>query len=209
MKNAALLVLLTFTVLTGCASTKQDAAAPTGAPEMKLPPGWTEADMQACMAAATPGKQHEKLLADVGVWKGKNTIWPYPGAEPMVTDATCTMTSFLDGRYVKVEWAGDMPGMGPYKGFGLTGYDNISQKYVNLWIDNMSTGLMTGVGVPSADGTTMRWSYDYICPLTKKSAVFRQIEKTTGPGKKTLEMYGEDPKSGKEYKMMSIEMTKK
>lgn len=213
MKNASslasLVALLAFTSLAGCASAKKEVAAPTGAPEMKLPPGWTEADMQACMVAGTPGKQHEQLLKDVGVWQGKNTMWMYPGAEPVTTDATCTMTSFLDGRYVKVEWAGDMPGMGPYKGFGLTGYDNISQKHVNLWIDNMSTGLMTGTGVPSADGTTMTWSFDYICPITKKAAVFRQIEKSTGPGRKTMDMYGVDPKSGKEYKMMSIEMTRK
>ena len=37
----------------------------------------------------------------------------------------------------------------------------------------------------------------------------RQVEKTTGPDTKTLEMFGPDPKSGKEYKMMTIELTRK
>jgi hypothetical protein len=32
---------------------------PKAQPEMKLPPGWTEDDMKACMLAATPGKMHE------------------------------------------------------------------------------------------------------------------------------------------------------
>jgi len=37
----------------------------------------------------------------------------------------------------------------------------------------------------------------------------REIETMTGPNSKTLEMYGTDPKSGKEFKMMVIEFTRK
>jgi hypothetical protein len=37
----------------------------------------------------------------------------------------------------------------------------------------------------------------------------RQVETITGPTTKTLEMTGADPKSGKEFKMMSIELTRK
>jgi hypothetical protein len=36
----------------------------------------------------------------------------------------------------------------------------------------------------------------------------RDVEKVTGPNSKTLEMFGEDPKSGKEFKMMQVELTK-
>ena len=36
----------------------------------------------------------------------------------------------------------------------------------------------------------------------------REVETITGPNTKTLEMFGTDPKSGKEFKMMSIELTK-
>src|SRR3712207_5784638 len=47
---------------------KNDAAAQPAAaaeqPEMKLPPGWTAADMQACAMAAAPGEQHKQLTAD-------------------------------------------------------------------------------------------------------------------------------------------------
>src|SRR6266404_168634 len=48
-------------------------------PEMPLPPGWTKADMQACMMAGIPGKMHEHLAKSVGVWHGKSTMWMYPG----------------------------------------------------------------------------------------------------------------------------------
>ena len=37
----------------------------------------------------------------------------------------------------------------------------------------------------------------------------KQIEKSTGADTKTMEMFGPDPKTGKEFKMMTIELTRK
>ena len=115
----------------------------------------------------------------------------------------------MDGRYTRVEVAGEMPGMGPYNGFGVYGFDNVSQKFVCTWLDNHSTGMMTGEGDLSADGKQITWNFKYNCPITKKPTVMRQIESVGGGNTKTLEMHGPDPKSGKEFKMMEIEMTKK
>jgi hypothetical protein len=182
---------------------------PAGMPEMKLPPGWTPADMQACMEAATPGKMHEHLAKNVGTWAGKNTMWMAPETEPMKSECVATYTPMLDGRFVKCEINGDMPGMGPFNGFGLYGFDNVSQKFQGTWVDNCGTGMMTGTGELSSDGKTLTWNYSYHCPIAKKAVAMREIETMTGPNSKTLEMYGTDPKSGKEFKMMVIEFTRK
>jgi hypothetical protein len=176
--------------------------------EPKLPPGWTEADMRACVLAGTPGKMHEHLAKDAGVWRGKNTMWMAPGSEPMKSESSSTITPIMDGRYMKMEMTGEIPGMGPFTGFGVCGFDNVAQKFVGTWIDSQSTGIMNGVGELSSDGKTMTWKYTYNCPVTKKPVVMRQIEKVTGPNTKTLEMFGNDPKSGKEFKMMRIELTR-
>jgi hypothetical protein len=183
-------------------------STPAGQPEMKLPPGWTEADMQACMLAGMPGKMHEHLAKGIGVWRGKNTMWMAPGAEPMKTDCTATVTSFMDGRFTKCETTGEMPGMGPFNGFGIYGFDNVSQEFVSTWIDNCGTGIMNGIGELSSDGKTMTWNFTYNCPITKKPAVMREVDKITGPNTRTLEMFSTDPKSGKEFRMLIIEFTK-
>jgi len=60
----------------------------------------------------------------------------------------------------------------------------------------------------SKDGKTLTWTFECNCPLTKKPVTMRQVETVTGPGKKTLEMFGAEPKSGEEFKMMRIELTK-
>jgi len=52
-------------------------------------------------------------------------------------------------------------------------------------------------------------NYTFNCPITKKPTAMRDVETITGPHSKTLEMFGADPKTGKEYKMMRIELTKK
>ncbi len=184
-------------------------AMPAGVPEMKLPEGWTEADMQACMLAGMPGPMHEHLAKGIGEWHGTCTMWMVPGAEPTQSESTAVVSSMMDGRYVKTKWSGEMPGMGAYNGFGINGFDNVSQKFVAVWLDNHSTGLMTGTGELSADGKTLTWTFNFNCPVTKKPAVMREVETITGPDAKTLEMFSTDPKTGKEFKMMSIAMTRK
>jgi hypothetical protein len=180
-----------------------------GQPDFRLPPGWTAEDMQAVMAAGMPGKMHERLAKDVGVWHGKTTMWMAPGAEPMNSDCTSTVRPMLGGRFTQCEIEGEMPGLGPYHAVGVYGYDNVSQEFVSSWIDNHGTGIMNGKGELSADGRTLTWKFTYNCPVTKKPAVLREVETVTGPNTKTLEMFGAEPKSGKVFKMMSIELTRK
>ena len=165
--------------------------------------------MKACMLAATPGENQKRLTEDVGQWTGKCKTWMIPDAPPQESEVSSTVTSMFDGRYIKVDIDGEMAGMGPYKGMGIYGFDNVSQKFVATWIDTQSTGMMVGEGEISKDGKTLTWDFTFNCPLTKKPTKMREIETVTGPDTKTLEMFGPDPKTGKEHKMMSIELTRK
>jgi hypothetical protein len=207
----AMIAIIALALMTGAIAVAEPPkdAKPTAPPELKLPPGWTAADMQACILAGTPGKMQEHLTKDTGVWLGKTTMWMAPGAEPMKSECTSTITPIMDGRYIKVEIAGEMPGMGPFNGQGLHGFDNVSQQFVATWIDNHSTGMMTGTGELSKDGKTLTWTYSHNCPLTKKPTTVRDVETVTGPNTKTIDSFATDPKSGKEFQMMRIELTKK
>jgi hypothetical protein len=186
-----------------------EPAKDTKQPEMKLPAGMTMEDMQACAAAATPGKMHEFLATNVGTWYGKNTMWMGPDSEPMKSDCTTTAAAFLDGRFIRAEMNGEMPGMGPYNGFAIYGFDNVSQKFQCTWVDNCGTGMAVGTGELSPDGKKLTWNFVFNCPIQKKPITMREIETITGPNTKTVEMWCNDPKSGKEYKMMQIDFTKK
>jgi hypothetical protein len=203
---ALVAVVGSIAIAADAAKDKKAAAADV---QPQLPPGWTEADMKACMEAGTPGKNHERLTAEVGEWQGKATMWMAPGAEPMSSECSAKVSKIMDGRFTQVEHDGEMPGMGPYKGMGIYGFDNVSKKFTSTWIDNHGTGIMRGEGELSPDGKTLTWQFTYNCPLQKGPAVMREIETRTGPDSKKVEMYGNDPKSGKEFKMMVIELTRK
>ena len=182
---------------------------PSEQPEFQLPPGWTQADLQAMMEAGTPGKEHEFLAKSVGKWDGKTIMHMSPGGEPVEGECTVTVSPMLDGRFTKTEITGDIPGMGPYHGFGISGYDKVSGEFVSTWIDNHGTGLMNGVGELSADQKTLTWEFGYNCPVTKKLAKMREVVTFAGPDTQVLEMSGADPKSGEVYQMMRIELTRK
>jgi len=178
-------------------------------PMMQLPPGWTAADMQACVASATPGKMHEFLAKSVGTWQCKNTMTMFPGAPEMKFDSTSVVTSIMDGRYVQADITGEMPGMGKFTGRGIYGYDNAAQKFVCSWVDSQTTAVMPGTGELSADQKTMTWTTYYTCPITKKLTPWKQVEHYNTPTSTTIDMYTIDPKTGKEFKVMVIELTKK
>ncbi len=184
------------------------AEEPPSNQDMQLPPGWTPEDMQKMMEAGTPGEMHKFLAESIGTWRAETTMWMAPGAEPIKSTGTSKASPMMDGRYIKVEMSGEMPGMGMYNGFGIYGFNNLTEQFESTWIDNHSTGMMRGDGELASDGTTLTWTYNYMCPLTDKPCVMREIERVTGKNTKTLEMHGTDPKSGKEYKMMEIKFTR-
>lgn len=199
--------LVVVTASIALAQSQRDDST-TGSQDMQLPPGWTEADMMACMKAGTPGPQHEFLARSAGDWRTETAMWMAPDTEPMTSEGACTVTPILDGRFIKVEMNGEMPGMGVYSGIGIYGYDNVAQEFQSSWVDNHNTGITTGTGELSSDGTTLTWNFTYNCPLTKEPCVLREIERITGNDTKSITMFGTDPKSGVEYKMMEIKLTR-
>lgn len=200
--NALIVCVCGMASLANAQQTQEDA------PPMQLPPGWTMEDMQAMMAAATPGEMHKHLAADIGTWTCKTKSWMGPDTEAIESEGTSEMTPLMDGRFIQCEMKGEMPGMGPFNGLAIYGFDNITQKFTSVWLDNFATGMMKGTGELSEDGKTMTWKYDGYCPLTKKPIVMREVETTVDANTKKLEMFGPDPKAGKEFKMMELTLTR-
>ncbi len=201
--------LVGVAALAGCASnrnTKTHAASDESA--MQLPKGWTQADMDACTMAGTPGKEHADLMKLAGRWTSKERMWMGPGGEEMQTTGTWQLTPIMDGRYLQLDASGEMPGMGPYKGLGVLGFDNVSRKYVATYVDQMSTGIMHGEGKMSSDAKTLSINYIFNCPITRKKSVFREVLRFDSERAMHVEMFATDPKSGKEYMCMSAELSK-
>lgn len=158
------------------------------------------------MKAMTPGEQHQKLAKFVGKWTyvikyrmNENEPW---------TESTGTskMESILGGRYIMDTTKGETE-MGPFEGMGLTGFDNVSGKYVAFWSDNMSTGPMMLEGSMDAAGKKITYVGTCNCPMEGPGKRMKMVVTMTDSNHFTHESYSFDAE-GKEWKSMEIAYTR-
>ncbi len=150
-----------------------------------------------------PGPNHQALMQAAGKWTHTIKSWMKPGDKPMESKGTSENTMVLGGRFLEQKAHGDMNGM-PFEGLGYTGYDNVGGQYQSVWMDNMTTGMMTGSG--SADPTTqvIKETGQFSCPITMDKAKWYRSEwKTIDVGTQVYTMYFKDD-TGKEFKSMEI-----
>lgn len=166
----------------------------------------TSEDMAKWMQSMTPGAIHQQLAMGAGTWNMKTTMWMTPDAQPMTSTGTSTNTMILGGRYLQGNVSASMMGM-PFEGISLTGYDNASQKFVNMWVDNMSTGMLYATGTASPDGKSVTLLGTMTDPMTGKPCNIREVMIFNADGSMTMEMYGPDM-NGNEFKTMVVEYTK-
>jgi hypothetical protein len=142
-------------------------ALPAGAQEAEAMPQMPdEAAMQAAWEKAmTPGEPHHLLSQMAGEWSFENTLWMAPGAPPTKSVGTAVKTMIMDGRYLQEEMHGDMMGT-PFKGRGVTGYDNITDTLKGTWIDSMSTNIAFTTGSVDLEKHTYTMGGEMVDPLS-------------------------------------------
>lgn len=161
--------------------------------------------MKIWMDYMTPGPMHEMMTKHTGTWKMVSKMWMDPNAEPMVSEGTVDAEMILGGRYLKMVAKFPMMGM-QTEGWMLEAYDNGKKEFINVWIDNMGTGVAISNG--KFDETTKSIIYHgkMYDPLTGKDTDFKSVSKMINDNEMIFEMYGEF--DGKEVKMMEIYYTR-
>jgi hypothetical protein len=163
-------------------------------------------DMKAMMDYATPGEVHKMLAKSAGSWSATVTMWMQPGAPAQTSTAEATNEMILGGRYLRSVNKGNFMGM-PFEGIGITGYDNAKKLFVNSWVDNMGTGIMTMSG-PWDDATkSITYTGSMVDPMSGKDTPFREVWRFLDDNHQVMEMYY--PFEGKDFKSMEIKFTRK
>ena len=182
-------------------------AAPSGSPN--------EAEMMKQMMELSKLNENHKLLASLaGTWSNSVQMWMAPGAPPSKSSSTSVTKPIMDGRYFITNVTGQMKMPGPdgkmkevtFKGMGMDGYDNVKQKFVSSWGDNMGTGIILLEG--DYDPATKTFTYtteEEMVPgmKTKVRAVIKIVDKDHH----TFEWY--EDRGGQETKTMEISYTRK
>ena len=172
----------------------------------KLDPKMQEM-MKKIQEAGTPGPAHKALDPLVGEWSAEVKLWMAPGAPPNITKGTAKSTWILGGWFVQQEFNGEFMGK-PFRGIGMTGYDNMKKKYSSLWMDDVSTGMFTSEGKPDSGGKVITFEGTYACPETGDlDRPSKQVVRIISRDKHVYEMY--DPSKGDNFKTMEITYTRK
>jgi len=187
-----------------------DASAKTD--DTKKEQAWIPIDsataMKAMMDAAQLGEPHKMLAKSNGTWAADMTMWEKQDGPPMKMSGTQVTTSILDGHFQQSTFSGEMMGM-PFKGISTVGYDNVTKEYVSTWAENMSTSIMTMRGTWDNATNSLNMTGKQKNPANGLECTMREVYKIVDDNNHVMEMYGPDPQTGKEYKMMEIKYTKK
>lgn len=189
------LFLLALAAVPGLAQEKGGATA-----EPEMSPEEQKA-MEAFMKSMTPGPQHRELAGRAGKWTFVGKFWTEPGAPPQESRGTSTREAILGGRVLSETIESEMMGM-PFRGLGMTGYDNVTQRYWSTWSDTMSTGLMVSYGSCDDGMTRCEFRGSYSDPLTGKMKETRMTAESAAD-RETFRSYEQGP-DGKE--MMTMEL---
>ena len=165
--------------------------------------------MKAWEKYGTPGKEHEIFKALEGKFDADVTM-SMPGAPaPEKSTGKAENKPIFGGRYLHQDWSGSFMGK-PFKGAGLWAFDKIKEKYVNLWIDDMSTMVMISEGTAdsSAGGKVITTTGKCPDPMQgNKEKTIKGVLTVTDDDNHTYEMY-ESMDGTPEHKCLTIKYTR-
>jgi hypothetical protein len=171
------------------------------------PDAKAEEMMKKMEAAGTPGPAHKVLDALAGEWNAEVKMWMAPDAPPTINKASAKSEWTMKGRFLKEEFTGEFMGQ-PFRGLSFIGYDNVKEKYNSVWIDDMSTTMVTSEGEADKAGKVITFEGSYACALTgEKEKPAKQVYRLISRDKHIFEMH--DPRLGANSKTMEITYTRK
>jgi len=209
---AAALIFASCSDDTKTASTTESNAASVKEEEKPKEKEWIPIDsaagMNAMYAAGALGEEHKMLAKSNGTWAVDMTYWDGIDRPASKMTGTQVTKSILDGHFQQSTFSGDFMGM-PFNGVSTVGYDNTTKEFVSTWIENMNTSMMIMRGGWDVATKTMTLTGKQKNPANGLECNLRQVYRIVDDNTETMEMYGPDPKTGKEFKMMEMKLTRK
>ena len=139
-----------------------------------------------------PGPEHKKLKTYEGVW---DAVVNSQGQE---SKGVMTYKMGLRGLWLFETFEGDFGDM-KFEGKGATTYDTAKKKYINIWIDSMSTAPMITEGTVDASGKMVMKG---TMPAGGKNVPVTMIGEDKDKDTKVFRLIASE--NGKEMEMMKI-----
>jgi hypothetical protein len=173
------------------------------------------AAVEAWRATMNPGPAHEFLEQFVGEWNTKTSIYMDP-TTPMVSTGTAVGKLILGGRYIRTEHQGEMllPSDDgsmqpvPMSGIAITGYNVGRKQYTSVWLDTMSTAMLTSTGSLDQSGTVLTMFGEMDEPMTGEvGKTVKYVTRVISENEYTFEIH--EVLYGKPFKVVEVHYKRK
>ena len=112
----------------------------------------------------------------------------------------------LGGRFLQEDYSNTFANT-PFQGHGLTGYDLLKQKYVNVWVDNLGSWLTLSEGSLDPSGKVLTLTGEMPDPQTGKGRPTKTVTRIESADRHVFEIY--DHVDGKDVKIMEVTYTRR
>jgi hypothetical protein len=183
---------------------EEKAAAPSAADKEQM--------AKMMMEMGKPGPEHERLKAYVGDWDADVSFNCPLDNSVQKSKGVMHVKPILGDRYLQMNYEGEMAGpdgktMMPFKGMGVSGFDKGKKKYTNVWLDEMSTGMMITEG--TADGNVLTLEGQCVDPMSGKPMKVKEVITETDSTHHKYELHMTGPGEEKMMKVLEIQYTKR
>jgi hypothetical protein len=86
-----------------------------------------------------PNEQHQRLRRLEGTWVGEEILRPSPWGPGGAAIGRISFRADIDGFFLIQDYVEERGGEVVYRGHGILGWDQPSQRYGWFWIDSMGT----------------------------------------------------------------------
>lgn len=165
-----------------------------------------DAAVPSMTATSEPGPQHERLAALIGNWNAEARMWNNLGEPSEEGRGKISNFWMLDDRFVGQEYKSR--GRNPqFQGLGALGYDNAGGFYTSVWIDTVSTAMLTGRGSYDQSGKVLTFEGKTADPATGGFARIKSVIRILHKNRYTFELFSEGP-GGEMYKTLEFTFTR-
>lgn len=154
-----------------------------------------------------PGKGHKQMHAILGVWDAPSKYWAAPGVEPVISPGYSIRKMIMGGRFVYEDYEGYFFGK-PFRGLGITAFDNATGTFPAMWIDTLGTNIMTSTGTVDETGKVFEFRGEYFDSLSGRMRKTHSWIRVLGEDSYVLSLnFVQD--DGSEYQVFQVDYSRR
>ncbi|KAA0214660.1 MAG: DUF1579 domain-containing protein [Leptolyngbya sp. PLA3] len=115
-----------------------------------------------------PAAEHQNLQPLAGTFQAEMQFLMEEGGQPEVSHGVSKNVWIMGDKFLQMNFEGTLKFAGaefPFRGMGILGFDKVAGQYTMMWVDSLSTTMLTSQGRPGESATEIAVSGSTVSPM--------------------------------------------